>query len=160
MAKQKPTPEEVIQQLRDVRSQIEEDLAPMTSDQRRNLRDRTKHSPETISAAVSAIDLSANISAAIGLSSDQVKALMILLTRWVAVESDVRALLNGVSSANLKRRHRLDMIADHVFAVTKQLVRWPENDHLIPIYEEMSRLRKLERQKKRKKSGEEDSTPS
>jgi|GEM_PF-4939901 len=43
------------------------------------------------------------------------------------------------------------MIADHVFAVTKHLVRSPENEQLISIYEEMQRLRKLERQKKRRK---------
>jgi hypothetical protein len=39
--------------------------------------------------------------------------------------------------------------------VTKHLVRLPENEQLIPIYEEMQRLRKLERQKKRRKRTEE-----
>ena len=151
MSKQKSTPEEVSQQLRAVRSTIEDDVAPMTAQQRRDLRDRTRHSPETIAAAMSAIGMSDNVAGAIGMKFDDVKDLMVLTTRWAAVEGDLRELFNGVSSANLKRRHKLEMIADHVFAVTKHLVRSPENEQLISIYEEMQRLRKLERQKKRRK---------
>ena len=124
----------------------------MTPAQRRDLRDRTKHSPETISSAVSAIGMSDRVSGAIGLSSAEVQDLVGLAQRWTAVEGDLRELLNGVSSANLARRHRLSMIADQAFAVTKQLIRAPENAELLSIYEEMNRLRKLERRKKRVKS--------
>jgi hypothetical protein len=159
MSKPKPTPEEVVQQLRDVRSQIEDEVTPMTPAQRRDLRDRTKHSPETISAATAAIGMSEKLTGALGMSSADVQALIMLTTRWGQVESDLRALLNGVSSANLKRRHQLTLIADHVFAVTKQLVRSPENAHLISIYEEMQALRKAERKKKRKKKEEDVAEP-
>lgn len=152
MAKTRAIPEDVVRQLRDVRSQIEEEVTPMTPAQRRDLRDRTKHSPETISSAASAIGMSDRVSAAIGLSLAEVQDLVGLAQRWTAVEGDLREMLNGVSSANLMRRYRLAMIADQAFAVTKQLIRAPENAHLIPIYEEMNRLRKLERQKKRTKS--------
>jgi hypothetical protein len=155
MSKQKTTPEEVIEQLRAVRSTIEDDVAPMTSQQRRDLRDRIRHSRETISAARSAVGMSDRVAGAIGMSSDDVKDLIVLATRWAAVEANLRELFNGVSSANLKRRHKLESIADHVFAVTKHLVRSPENQNLITIYEEMQRLRKLERQKKTRKRAEE-----
>jgi len=155
VSKPKRTPAEVIQQLRDFRAQIEDDLDPMTPDQRRDLRDRTKHSRETVISAVSAIGMSDNVKGAIGMSSADVQELIILTDRWADVELALKALLNGVSSANLKRRYQLAAIADHAFAVTKQLVRWPENSHLIPIYEEMQRLRKLERQKKRHRKTEE-----
>lgn len=155
MPKQKSTPEDVQQQLRAVRSTIEDDYTPMTAQQRRDLRDRIRHSPETVSAAMSAIGTSDRVSAAIGLSSDEVTDLIMLTTRWAAVEADLREIFNGVSSANLMRRYKLGLIADHAFAVTKHLVRLPENEQLIPIYEEMQRLRKLERQKKRRKRTEE-----
>jgi len=155
----KPTPEDVVQQLRDVRSQIEDEVTPMTPKQRRDLRDRTRHSLETIVAAMSAIGMSNKVSGAIGMSSDQVKDLVALTSRWAVVEGDLRALFNGVSSANLKRRYQLTLIADQAFAVTKQLVRSPENEHLIPIYEEMHRLRKLERQKKTRKKPEPAAEP-
>ena len=100
MSKQKSTPEDVIQQLRAVRSTIEDDVAPMTAQQRRDLRDRIRHSPETISAAMSAVGMSPKVSGAIGMSSDDVKELMMLTTRWAAVEGHLRELFNGVSSAN------------------------------------------------------------
>jgi|GEM_PF-4227986 len=81
MSKQKSTPEEVSQQLRAVRSTIEDDVAPMTAQQRRDLRDRTRHSPETIAAAMSAIGMSDNVAGAIGMKFDDVKDLMVLTTR-------------------------------------------------------------------------------
>jgi hypothetical protein len=147
----KKTPQEVVEQLSALRSQIEDDVTSMTPRQRRDLRDRTKHSPETISAASAAIGMSNNVSAALGKTTDDVRELMMLAIRWEKVEQDLQALYNGVSSANLKRRHQLNLIADHVFAVTKQLVRSGENEHLVTIYEEMERLRKVERQKKTRK---------
>jgi hypothetical protein len=151
MPKQKATPEELKEQLRAVRSTIEDDLEPMTAQQRRDLRDRIKHSRETISAAMSAVGMSNKVAGAIGMTRDDVKDLMMLTIRWAAVESALQAFFKDVSSTNLRRRHKLEMIADHVFAVTKHLVRSPENDQLISIFEEMQRLRKLERQKKRER---------
>jgi len=154
MPKQKATPEELKEQLRAARSTIEDDVEPMTAQQRRDLRDRIRHSEETIAAAMSAVGMSDKVSAAVGMTTNDVKDLRMLAIRWEAVEGDLRALLNGVSSANLRRRHKLEMMADHVFAVTKHLVRSPENDGLISIFEEMQRLRKIERQKKRKRATE------
>ncbi|HEY2323385.1 MAG TPA: hypothetical protein VGJ82_11050 [Thermoanaerobaculia bacterium] len=155
MAKQKPTPEQVVEQLRAVRSQIEDDITYMTPQQRRDLRDRTKHSAETIAAASNAIGMSGKVQGAIGMSSGEVKDLVALTDRWVAVEGDLRAMLNGVTSANIKRRHQLALIADQVFAVTKQLLRSPGNEDLRTIFEDMKRLRNLERQKKTRKPPEE-----
>ena len=161
MAKPKMTPEEVAEQLRALRSQIEDEVTSMTPQQRRDLRDRTKHSPETISAASTAIGMSNNVSAALGMTSEDVRERMMLAVRWETVEQDLQALYNGVSSANLKRRHQLNLIADHAYAVTKQLVRSGEHEHLASIYEEMEHLRKLERQKKTRKRAKGDTeTPS
>jgi len=154
MPNQKATPEDVQEQLRAVRSTIKDDVEPMTGQQRRDLRDRIKHSPETIGAAMSAIGMSDKVAGAIGMTMDDVVDLRMLAIRWAAVESDLSAFFKDVTSANLRRRHKLEMIADHVFAVTKHLVRSPENDRLIPIFEEMQRFRKLERQKKRKRAAD------
>ena len=147
--KKKPVPEDVIQRLRAVRNELTDEDQPMKAAQRRDLRDRTKRTPPSIQAAMSAIGMSEKVSVTIGVSSADVADLMEMDRRWMAVEEDLRSFLNGVSSANLMRRHQLGQIADHVFAITKQLVRWPENEVLINIYEEMKRLRTLERQKKR-----------
>lgn len=154
-ASNKPTPEQVVQQIREIRSTISEHVTPMTPDQRRDLRDRTKRTRESVETAVHAIDMSSGkIEGAIGRSSGDVNDLISATDRWGAVESDLRSLLDGIASANVMRRYQLGLIADQVFAMTKQLIRSPENAELLPIYDEMNRLRKLERQKKTRKTGD------
>lgn len=160
MPTKKPTPEEVVQQLRDVRDQIIEEVTPMTPDQRRDLRDRTKRTRPSIVSALSAIGMSEKVSTVIGKSAADVNDLIKATDRWSAVEGDLAALLNGVSSANLMRKYQLGLIADQVFAVTKQLIRSPENAHLRTIFDDMKRLRNLERAKKRTpKSEDAPATP-
>ena len=148
----KLTPEEVVQQVRAMRAQISEEVTPMSPDRRRDLRDRTKRTRPTVEAAVSALGMSEKVSVAIGRSASDVKGLIQAADRWGVVESDLASLLNGISSANLARRFQLGLIADQVFAVTKQLIRSPENADLLPIFNEMKRLRNLERPPKRQKS--------
>ncbi len=153
----KPTPEDIIHRIRELRSTISEHVTPMTSPQRQELRDRTKRTRPSVVTAVHAIDMSSGkIEVAVGRSSAEVNDLISATDRWGAVEGDLRSLLEGIASANVMRRYQLGLIADQVFAVTKQLVRSPENAELLPIYNEMNRLRKLERQKKRTKSEDGD----
>lgn len=160
MATKKPTPEEVVQQLRDVRDQIVDEVTPMTPAQRRDLRDRTKRTRQSIVSAVSAIGMSEKVSTVIGKSPADVNDLINATDRWSAVEDDLMAFLNGISSANLMRKYQLGLIADQVFAVTKQLIRSPENAHLRTIFNDMKRLRNLERAKKRTpKSQDPPATP-
>ena len=68
--------------------------------------------------------------------------------RWYAVESELRTLLNGVSSTNLVRRYQLELIAGHAYTIAARLARDPANAALIPLVEEVQRLRKLERRRK------------
>lgn len=148
-----------MQQVRAIRSDIAEHVTPMTPEQRRDLRDRTKRTKPTIETSVIAIDMSDKIAIAVGRSAADVKVLMAETDRWGTVEADLSSLLNGISSANLRRKYQLGLIADQVFAVTKQLIRSPENVHLLPIYNEMKRLRNIERPKKRKKEEEPPAAP-
>ncbi len=159
MDAKKPTPEEVVQQLRDVRDQILDEVTPMTPGQRRDLRDRTKRTRPTVLAAVSAIGMSEKVATVIGKSPADVNDLIKASDRWSAVEGDLMTLLNGISSANLMRKYQLGLIADQVFAVTKQLIRSPENAHLRTIFDEMKRLRNLERAKKRTRKSEDAPAP-
>ena len=123
----------------------------MTPDQRRDLRDRTKRARPSIDTAITALGMSDKIAAALGRSTTDVNELIAATARWGTVEDDLKSLLNGISSANLARRYQLGLIADQIFAVTKQLIRSPENANLLPIVNEMKRLRNLERRTKRKK---------
>jgi hypothetical protein len=67
--------------------------------------------------------------------------------------------MNGVSSANLVRRHQLETIAGHAYAIAARLARDPANADLIPFVEEMQRLRKLERRRKRTSRTEPETPP-
>jgi hypothetical protein len=68
--------------------------------------------------------------------------------RWAVVEDELRALLNGVSSANLVRRQQLAAIADTAYGVGQQLARYPEHAALFPHVAEVKRLKNLGRRKK------------
>lgn len=153
------TPEQVVEELRALRADLADEIRAMSAQQRRDLRNRTKSSPELISASVAAIGMSDTIAAAVGRSQQKVQDLMKADTRWKLLEGELRGFLNEVSSAGLARRHQLDVIATQTFAVTKQLIRSPENQDLIPIFEEMQAIRKQDRRKKRKKSEEPPAEP-
>jgi hypothetical protein len=143
----KLTPEMVIQQLRAIRAQIEEQDTPLSSAERRDLRNRTKTSEEVVIASIGAMGTSGKVATAVGYSVPEVMDIIKAREQWGLVEGELRGFLNGVSSANLARKRQLDLIATQAFAITKQLVRSPENADLIAHLEEMQRLRKLERPK-------------
>ncbi len=146
-AKQKPTPEDVIEQLRAIQSQFDE-IKSLSFAERRDLRNKIKTSEALVQASVSVIGASDNVAHAIGRSAEDVLEIFSDRRRWYSVESELRTFLNGVSSANLIRRYQLELIAGHAYAIAARLALIPENAALIPFVEEMRRLRKLERRKK------------
>ena len=153
------TPEQVAEELRALRNDLADEIRAMSAEQRRDLRNRTKSSQELISSAVSAIGMSDSIAAAIGRTRQKVQDLMMADKRWALLEQELRGFLNEVSSAGLARRHQLDLIATQTFAVTKQLIRSPENKGLIPIFVEMQAIRKQDRRKKRRKTEDPPAEP-
>ena len=146
-AQQKLTPEDVIEQLRALQSQFDE-IKSLSFAERRDVRNKLKTSEAVLRASVSVIGASDKVAHAIGRSAEDVIEIFSDRQRWYAVESELRTLLNGVSSANLVRRHQLEMIAGHAYAIAARLARDPVNADLIPFVEEMQRLRKLERRRK------------
>ena len=146
-AKQKPTPEDVLEQLRAIQSEQDE-IKSLSFAERRDLRNKIKMSDATLQASVSIIGASDKVAHAIGKSAEDVLEIFSDRRRWYSVENELRTLLNGVSSANLVRRYQLELIAGHAYAIAARLARDPANAALIPLVEEMQRLRKLERRKK------------
>jgi hypothetical protein len=146
-AKQKRTPEDVIEQLRAIGSEFDENKS-LSFAERRDLRNKIKTSDAALQASVSIIGASDKVAHAIGWSAEDVLEIFSDRRRWYGVESELRTLLNGVSSANLVRRHQLELIAGHAYAIAARLARDPANANLIPFVEEVQRLRKLERRRK------------
>jgi hypothetical protein len=137
-----------VEKLRAIQLELDE-LRPLSFADRRDVRNKIKTSEDVLQASVSIISVSDKVANAIGWSSEDVLEIFSDRQRWSFVESELRTLLNGVSSANLRRRHQLETITSDAYAIATRLARDPANADLIPLVEEMQRLRKLERRRKR-----------
>ena len=142
------TPEEVIAQLRTVRSQIE-DVAPLSLDQRKLVRQRLRnHSKSVVEASINVIGVLDNVSQAIGQPLDEVRQLQDDVLRWDAAADEARAFLKGIEGANLIRRERLALIATQAYTIGTQLAKDPAKAVLVPHVEEVRRLKSVSRRKK------------
>jgi hypothetical protein len=136
------TPEAIAEQLRAISSQIP-DASPMTADQRTVLRSqgRTAKNGEILQTTISLVGTTDVISSAVGHDADGVRQLCDDWNRWAVVEDQLRAMLNGVSSANLVRRQQLAAIADTAYGVGQKLSRYPGHAAVVPHVAEIKRLR-------------------
>jgi hypothetical protein len=121
----KLTPEEVIAQLRTVRSQID-DVAPLSQDQRRLVRQRLhKQSKPVVDASINVIGVLDNVSQAIGHPLEGVRRLQDEVVRWDAAIDEARAFLKGLEGGSLIRRERLTLLATQAYAIGAQLAKDP-----------------------------------
>jgi hypothetical protein len=154
-ATQKPTPEDVVEQLRVIGSQLKGHLKPLSFAERRDLRNKIRTSEDGLHSSVSIINGSDKVAHVLGRSAEDVLEILFDRQRWYAVESELLTLLNGVSGANLIRRNELESIAGQAYAIAARLVRDPANAALIPLVENMQRLRKLDRRRKTRRTAPE-----
>ncbi len=144
----KLTPEGVVTQLRAMRAQIEQ-VAPLTKEQRRLLKQRVRnHTPPIVEASINVIGVLDNVSQAIGQPLDDVRLLQDEALRWDAAIEEARAFLAGLDGANLVRRQRLALIATQAYSIGSQLARDPEKAVLVPHLEEVKRLKSVSRRRK------------
>jgi hypothetical protein len=143
------TAQAVVEQLRALNGQIA-DVAPLTPEQREFVRKRARSSNNVnvVQASISVIGAADLVSQAVGHDADQVRELFDERNRWADVENELRAMLNGISGANLIRRQRLAFIIDRAFGVGSQLALDPEHAGLVPHVQEIKRLRRLQRRRK------------
>ena len=153
-AKEKPTPESVIEELRAIRAEFTE-IKALTFAERRELRNKMRMSEASLQQSIAVIRTSDMVAQVVGRSAEEVVEMFLIRQRWAAVESELRSLLNGISSANLMRRYELELIAARAYAIAVQLARDPKNEILISPVEEMQRLRKLDRRRKSRPAEEE-----
>src|SRR6476469_3260340 len=130
----KMTPDEAAEQVAAIRAALKEELTAMSARQRRDLRNRTKTSPELIQSSHAAISMSEKIAVAVGKSAEQFQDLMLANSRWGVLEGEVRTFLNEVTSARLARSQQLDRIARQTFGFLKQLILSPGNEELMPQF--------------------------
>jgi hypothetical protein len=140
------TPEEVVDALRVIRARIGE-MTPLTAARRASLRNGIRISNPVMQASINMIGATDVIAQAVG-QPGEVRQLSAESDRWTAVEDELRAMLNGVSSTNLIRRNRLAFIAAQAYSIGAKLARDPANAALLPHVEEIRRLKSFKRRRK------------
>ena len=140
-------PEAVVDALRALRAQIG-DTTPLTVAQRKTVRGKIRASNSVLQASINVIGALDNVSQAVGQPASDVRQMFDDANRWSAVEDELRAMLNGVSSANLVRRQQAELVAAQAAAIGTQLARDPANAVLVPHVQEIKRLKSFTRRKK------------
>jgi len=152
------TPEAVIEQIRTLRSLIDNDVTPLSKAQRTQLKQRTRKQPSpVVDMSIGVIGSSPTVAQAVGQPLDDVLQLQAEAVRWGHVADELRSFFKGVEGANLVRRERLAFIASQAYSFGSQLARNPENADLVPQVEEIKRLKGVAR---RKKAAQAPQTPS
>jgi hypothetical protein len=141
------TPEAVVEALRALRAQIG-DATPLTTAQRKSLRGKIRANNPILQASINAIGALDKVAAAVGQPANDVRELYDEANRWTAVEDEMRAMLNGITSSNLIRRQQVSIIAAQASMISTQLVRTPDNAALVPHVQEIKRLKSFARRKK------------
>ena len=152
------TPEQVVEQLRALVAQIGP-IVPMSAAQRATLRQEAKVSQAVVEASISVIGASDTISGVVGVPAAEVRQMIDEASRWMTVEGEFRAALNGVVGANLVRRQRIAAVTGQAYNVGRQLARVPGHSDLVPHVDEVKRLRKLSTRKKRASQPTEPTPP-
>ncbi len=144
----KLTPEAVIEQLRTMRSQIDE-VAPLSKEQRAALKAhlRLQKAP-IVDASINVMGVLDNVSQAIGQPLDDVRQVQTDAIRWDAVIEETKAFLKNLEGGNLVRRQRLALIGTQAYQIGTQLAKDPANAVLVPHVEEVKRLKSAARRKK------------
>jgi hypothetical protein len=139
-------PEAIIEQLRAVRQQIPE-YQQLGFSGERALRRAAHVDAEFAHAAINTVGASGTMQAAVGRTSEDLRREKDEITRWSAVEDELRAMLKGVATANLVRRHRLGLTTLQTYNISRQLVRNPDHAELLPHVDGMKRMKKFARRR-------------
>jgi len=141
-------PQEVIAQLRTMRSRID-DVAPLSKEQRKLVQRRLRVLPPPfVEASISVIGSSDKVAQAVGQPLAYVLQLQSDSVHWNLVADELRSFLKGIEGANLLRREQLAFIASQTYSFGSQLARNPIHADLVPQVEEIKRLKTLSRRKK------------
>lgn len=92
-----------------------------------------------VNSATNATDASAAVRAAFGREAADLRDEAENVLRWAQVLEEIDALRSGVVGAMTIRRHRLGGMALQIYQVCRQLVRYKENEDLLPHIEAMKR---------------------
>ena len=90
-----------------------------------------------VASATNAIDASDAVRNAFGREAEALRGETESILRWAQVIEEVDALRDGITGGITVRRHRIGGVALRVYQVCRQLVRYKENENLLPHIEAM-----------------------
>jgi hypothetical protein len=141
------TPDALVAQLRAMRAHIP-DYGQLPVPKARQIRAVAHVDGPFVQATINAAGASDRLQTTLGRTPEQLQQETEDAARWTAVEDELRAMLKGVASANLVRRHRIGLAALQTYSVSRQLVREEGQSDLLPHLAEMKRLNKFGRTRK------------
>ncbi len=143
------SPEEVVQQLRTLRTQIPlpDPLPAMPAQRRRRLAH--VNAPFVV-AAINAAGASPAIQTALGRNDAELRQETDVSERWTAVIDEVRSLLQTLIDANTLRRQSIGLAALQTYQICQQLARdGGQATRLAAHIGEMKKLNKFGRQRRK-----------
>lgn len=149
-------PEALVEQLRNMRQFIP-DYTQLRTSESQAIRSAAFVDPRFVQAAINAISACHCLRGALEHSPEDLHREVTDAARWDAVESELRAMLQGVVAANLVRRHRVGMATLQTYSISRQLVRKEGHSDLLPHVAAMKRLNRFGRRSK--SPGEEPDAP-
>lgn len=141
------TPEQVIEQLRVLREQIPEFVHLPNNREWKRLRRAAKVDVELVQEAVSAVGAADVVRTVLGNTQEEFRQAEDESARWLAVETEFRSVLRGVTAANLIRRERIAKAARQAYRLGRTLVEQEEFAHLLPHVDAMFRIKNRKRAK-------------
>ena len=139
-------PEDVVQQLRALRAQIP-DFVQLSRAEVVLLTRSASVDNRFVQTAINAVSASEALRSALGKSAEDLRQDAEFTTRWGAVAEELQAMLDGVQSALMVRRHRLGLTALQAYNIGRQLVRQKEHADLLPHVAAMKRRNKFGRRR-------------
>jgi hypothetical protein len=135
-------PEAIAEQIRALRSHVPEYVHLPTASVRA-LRGAASVNPDFVQAAINAAGAASGIPTLLGQTPPELRQQTEEAARWTVVEDEARALLQGIATGNVVRRHRIGLTALQTYGVVRQLARKPEFQFLLPHLQEMKRKNKF-----------------
>ncbi|MCU1245969.1 MAG: hypothetical protein JWN02_1879 [Acidobacteria bacterium] len=138
------TPEQIVEQLRALRQHVPA-YQQLTTIEAQPLQPAANVSEAFVQTSINAVSALPIMETTLGRSAQDLREDTAEAARWTAVEDELRAMLKGVETANLTRRHRIGQAALHAFGIARQLARRPEHGDLLPHIAELKRLNRVRR---------------
>jgi hypothetical protein len=125
------TPEAVVENIRALRAQIP-NYGQLTVSTAQSLRAVASVNAEFTQTAIHAVSASETVQATVGRSAEEFQAAAEAVARWAMVRDEMKATLDGVTSAVLTMKHDLGQSVLLTYAVSKKLVKVPQHANLLP----------------------------